>query len=140
MWFKWFSPEKSSREQISGNLNKTWDEHWVYLCCVLCHNKSLQSCPTLWDPMFQSLPASVHRVPDKNTGVGCQVFFQGIFPTQGSSPHLLRSAALEGRFFLPLGQQAAVYGVAQCQTQLKRLSSSSSIYLRSPYSWTKTKL
>ena len=32
-------------------------------------------CP--WDP------------PDKNTGVGCHILLQGIFPTQGSKPHLL---------------------------------------------------
>ena len=27
--------------------------------------------------------------PCKNTGVGCHAFLQGIFPTQGSNPHLL---------------------------------------------------
>ena len=27
--------------------------------------------------------------PGKNTGVGCCAFLQGIFPTQGSNPHLL---------------------------------------------------
>ena len=27
--------------------------------------------------------------PGKNTGVGCRAFLQGIFPTQGSNPHLL---------------------------------------------------
>ena len=27
--------------------------------------------------------------PAKNTGVGCHFLLQGIFPTQGSSPHLL---------------------------------------------------
>ena len=28
--------------------------------------------------------------PRKNTGVGCHVLFQGIFPTQGSNPRLLQ--------------------------------------------------
>ena len=28
--------------------------------------------------------------PGKNTGVGCHALLQGIFPTQGSSPGLLR--------------------------------------------------
>ena len=28
--------------------------------------------------------------PSKNTGVGCHALLQGIFPTQGSNPHLLR--------------------------------------------------
>ena len=27
--------------------------------------------------------------PGKNTGVGCRALLQGIFPTQGSNPHLL---------------------------------------------------
>ena len=27
--------------------------------------------------------------PGKNTGVGCIALLQGIFPTQGSNPHLL---------------------------------------------------
>ena len=39
-----------------------------------------------------SLPgSSVHGdSPEKNTGVGCCAFLQGIFPTQGSNPGLLR--------------------------------------------------
>ena len=37
--------------------------------------------------------------PGKNTGVGCHALLQGIFPTQGSNPHLLASPALAGRFF-----------------------------------------
>ena len=51
-----------------------------------------QSCPTLWDPMDCSLPgSSVHGdFPGKNTGVGCHFLRQGIFPTQGSNPGLLR--------------------------------------------------
>ena len=28
--------------------------------------------------------------PGKNTGVGCSALLQGIFPTQGLNPHLLR--------------------------------------------------
>ena len=51
-----------------------------------------QSCPTLCDPMVCSPPhSSVHGdSPGKNTGVGCQAVLQGIFPTQGSNPGLLR--------------------------------------------------
>ena len=53
--------------------------------------KSLQSCPTLCDPMDYSLSGSVcpWDSPDKNTGVGCPTLLQGIFLTQGSNPHLL---------------------------------------------------
>ena len=50
--------------------------------------KSLQSCPTLCDPMDYSLPgSSIHGAsPGKNTRVGYHTLLQGIFPTQGSNP------------------------------------------------------
>ena len=46
--------------------------------------KSLQSCPTLCDPVDcqGSCPCDF---PGKNTGVGCHTLLQGIFPTQGSN-------------------------------------------------------
>ena len=45
----------------------------------------------LCDLLDCSLPASsVHGIfPVKNTGLGCHCLLQGIFPTQGSNPHLL---------------------------------------------------
>ena len=57
-------------------------------CAVLCL-VSL-SCQMLCDPMDCSLPgSSVHGdSPGKNTGVGCHVLLQGIFPTQGFNPGL----------------------------------------------------
>ena len=54
--------------------------------------------PTVCDPMGCSLiGSSVHGIsqmrilafPGENTGVGCHFLVQGIFPTQGSNPHLL---------------------------------------------------
>ena len=51
--------------------------------------KSLQSCPTLCDPIDSS-----HQAPpslgfsSKNTGVGCHAVLHGIFLTQGSNPRL----------------------------------------------------
>ena len=50
-----------------------------------------QSRLTLCDPVDCSPPgSSVHGdSPGKNTGVGCDAFLQGIFPTQGSNPGLL---------------------------------------------------
>ena len=52
--------------------------------------KSLQSCLTLCDPMNCSTPGICPwHSSDKNTGVGCHALLQGIFPTQGSNPHLL---------------------------------------------------
>ena len=55
---------------------------------MLCmHAKSLQSCLTLCHLMGCSL--CPWDSPGKDTGVGCHVLFQGIFPTQGSNLHLL---------------------------------------------------
>ena len=52
------------------------------------HAKLLQSCPTLCDPMECSPSGS--SVQGILQAVGCHALFQGIFPTQGSNPHLLR--------------------------------------------------
>ena len=41
----------------------------------------------LCDPMDSGSPRDS---PGKNTGVGCHALLQGIFPTQGLSPPLLR--------------------------------------------------
>ena len=57
--------------------------------------RSLQLCPTLWDPMNCSLPGFS---PDENTAVGCHALFQGIFPTQGSNLRLFMSGTLAGGF------------------------------------------
>ena len=54
-----------------------------------------QSCPTLCDRMYCSLPgSSVHWIlcqalPGKNTGVDYHFLLHGIFPTQGSNSGLL---------------------------------------------------
>ena len=50
---------------------------WVISTYMCVCTKSLQLCLTLCDPM------------GKDTGVGCHVLLQGIFLTQGRSPHLL---------------------------------------------------
>ena len=47
-----------------------------------------QLCATLWDPMDCS-PRRGYSLHGKNTGLGCHFLLQGIFPTQGSNPHLL---------------------------------------------------
>ena len=56
----------------------------TFMCLVA------QSRLILCDPMDCSLPgSSVHGDSlGKNTGVGCHVLLQGIFPTQGSNPGL----------------------------------------------------
>ena len=55
-------------------------------------SKSLQSCPTLCDPLDYMLPArllSPWDSPGKNTGVGSHSLLQRIFTTHGSNPGLL---------------------------------------------------
>ena len=52
-----------------------------------------QACPTFCGPMDCSPPTRLlcpWDSPGKKTGVGCPALLQGIFPTQGSNPHLLR--------------------------------------------------
>ena len=60
---------------------------------VLQCAKLLQLRPTLCSPMDCSPPStSVHGdPPGQNTGVGCHVLLQGVFPTQGSNPDILVS-------------------------------------------------
>ena len=50
-----------------------------------------QLCLTLCNPLDCSLPGSSVRGDSlgKNTGVGCCILLQGIFPTQVSNPGLL---------------------------------------------------
>ena len=50
--------------------------------------KSLQSCPTLHDPMT-ARPLCPWDSPGKNTGVGCHALLQGSFLAQESNQGLL---------------------------------------------------
>ena len=53
--------------------------------------KPPQSCLTLCDPMdCNPRLFCPWDSPGKNTGMGCHFLLQGIFPTQGLNPHLLR--------------------------------------------------
>ena len=73
-----------------GRVEKVFLKFW-FVQQLLLSAKSLQSCPTLCNPLDSSSPGSfVHGVsPGKNTGVGCHALLRGIFPTQGSNPHLV---------------------------------------------------
>ena len=59
--------------------------------CTNCVCLGTQLCLTLGRPVGCSLPesSSPWNFPGKNTGVGCYFLLWGIFPTQGSNPHLL---------------------------------------------------
>ena len=62
--------------------------YYVSYITVLC--LVTQLCQILCDLMDYSPPGSsvLADSPDKNTGVGCHAFLQGIFLTQGSNPGL----------------------------------------------------
>ena len=62
--------------------------YYVSYITVLC--LVTQLCQILCDLMDYSPPGSsvLAGSPDKNTGVGCHAFLQGIFLTQGSNPGL----------------------------------------------------
>ena len=65
----------------------------VCVCvCMRVPAKLLQSCLPLCDPMDYRPPvSSVYGILQaKNTGVDCYALLQGIFPTQGLNPRLLK--------------------------------------------------
>ena len=61
---------------------KTWA-----CVCVFFHFSHVRLFSSLWTVAHQE-PQSMDS-PGKNTGLGCHVLLQGIFPTQESNPHLL---------------------------------------------------
>ena len=63
------------------------------------HANSLQSCPSLCNPVDRSPPgSSVHRILQARI-LEWAALLQGIFPTQGWKPTSLKSPALAGKFF-----------------------------------------
>ena len=76
------------RFNITDSANIYW-MHSVHkpLCCAGLSRSVVSD--SLW-PMDCSPPGSPVHVasPGKNTGVGCHVILQGIFPTQGLNPGL----------------------------------------------------
>ena len=82
-----------SRETQDNRGNKTkgtwanWN-HWHSFACVRA--KSLQLCLTLQPHgLYPARLLCPWDFAGKDTGVGCHVLLQGIFPTQGSDPRLL---------------------------------------------------
>ena len=80
-------------------------EYWstTVLPHVYLHAKSLQLCLILCDPVHHSpLGTPVHGILQARKLYpvqGCCALLQGIFPTQGSNPHLLCLPALARGFF-----------------------------------------
>ena len=86
------------------------------LCSMCVRAESLQVCPTLW---FYALQPTrllcAWDSPGKNTGVGCHARLQGVFPTQGANPCLLRLLHWQvcSLPLAPLGSPAAHQGSEQ---------------------------
>ena len=63
--------------------------HTTVLCvCMLSHFSRVRLYATLWTTAHKA-PLSMGFSRQESRSVVCRVFFQGIFPTQGSNPHLL---------------------------------------------------
>ena len=80
-------------DQTSQEMDKNFkDKSREFPTSSLCvPAKSLQSCPTLCDPMDCSLPSRLlcpWDSPSKNTGVGCCAFLQGNLSDPGTEPQL----------------------------------------------------
>ena len=69
----------------------------------------VQLCATPW-PVAHEAPLSM-GFSSKNTGVGCRVLLQGIFPTQGSNPRLLHllNWQADSLPLVPPGKHACVF-------------------------------
>ena len=78
-------------EQTHLNGKRFWDRQPLRMVCARVSAKLLQSCPTLWDPMDCRLPgSSVHGIlQSRKLESVVKSSSRGIFPTQGSNPHLL---------------------------------------------------
>ena len=89
-WGRWWSLSPSPLFLWLENL---FFLNWITLLCTRNTQSTMlcwvaQLCPTLYEPMDCSSPASsVHGdSPGKNTGVGCLFLHQGNFPAPGIKP------------------------------------------------------
>ena len=137
MWLWLLKAGKIYHPQSQKNCYWSRQEYDLSLCaCVLnCFSRL-----TLCNSMDCSPPASpVHGdSPGKNTGVGCHVLLQGIFPTQGLNPGLLHCRQI----FYSLSHQGSPrilewvsYPFSGVSSQLKNQSRVSCIAGRFFTSW-----
>ena len=87
----WIMPSPQKFEHHLGLTLFAQGSDFVSQSLIVCvHAKLLQSCTSLCNPISFSLPdSSVHGILQARTGVGFHAVLQGVFPTQGSNPHLL---------------------------------------------------
>ena len=112
---------------IKGEKGKTRSLGLTHIhYAMLCYAKSLQSCPTLCDPMDEGAwLAAVHGVTKSRTRLSDFTFtfhFHALGKGMATYSSVLawRIPGTGGAWW------AAIYGVAESWTRLKRLSSSSS--------------
>ena len=140
VWYLWLPKwNKTVLEFRIFQTNVVASEHWLSL--ATCANKPLQSCPTLWTVTLWIIACQAPL----SVGFSRQEFWSSLpFPSPGDpnpgiEPASLVSPALAIGFFTTSttcsclenprdggAWWAAVYGVAQSWTRLKRLSSTSS--------------
>ena len=79
-----------------------WDLGTLDVFLGACmHAKSLQSCPTLCDPMDSSPPgSSIHGIVQARI-LGCHALLQGDLPNPGIEPGSFTFPALAGKNFTP---------------------------------------
>ena len=88
----WRNTNKSKINKECLFLDPKQSLEWFHDSCKLMHVLSRFSHVWLFVTLVDySLPGSsmYWLSPGKSTGVGCHDLLQGIFPTQGSNPHLL---------------------------------------------------
>ena len=90
-WFGFFLGNSWGKKRRRVKLSMIWGKILNPLLCVCVCDSRPQSCLTLCDPKdYSSSGSSVHGISQARiTGMGGYSLLQGIFPTQGSNPHLL---------------------------------------------------
>ena len=75
----------------NGSLEKLREEKMkvIFYCGCVCVCSVINSCLTLSDTMDCSCQDPPPMEFSKNNGMGSHFLLQGLFPTQGSNPHLL---------------------------------------------------
>ena len=92
-------PERADEPQAGTQTDRQTHTHTHTHTSVVFGNTSVRSC---WVEPNSYRTHGVRPIrllcpwhfPGENTGVGCHFLLQGIFPTQGSNPSLLRADAL----------------------------------------------
>ena len=121
--FPFFSDRINHLELPGSSSNHTSIIIFMYCSYMCIHVKSLQLCSVLYNPMDCS-PRLLcpWDSPGKNTGVGCHVLLQGIFPTQGLnlSPFCLLHWQVDSLPLALLGKSLCSYNYCNTSDHILR--------------------